>query len=262
MSLKYELSADDGHGDCLRLVSPGDTKREVHWERGSSLLTTYWSGFTSSPTLFQWTGLAPWELPFSGSLITTFLIFSPLSADDGHGDTTREALWDKLRRRSPRALSRELLSSPGFSHTRHTRRALPMAPTFVRGGPIQDWRFGDSAGVGPPRDDVGSLDGARAWGGRAVWDKVRRSSVEIQALRSTSARSASSACSAESSGEESKGSPRGGRDVRRALPDSPECGTSPPRDGKSPPRDDVGAVASSGGWDKVRRRSRELELVP
>ena len=48
----------------------------AHLERGSSLLTTYWSGSISSHLrCFWWTGLAPWqfEFPFSGSLISTFL---------------------------------------------------------------------------------------------------------------------------------------------------------------------------------------------
>ena len=53
---------------------PGTCHRET--QRESSLLTTYWSGSTSSCLrCFWWTGLAPWEFefPFPCSLVSTFL---------------------------------------------------------------------------------------------------------------------------------------------------------------------------------------------
>ena len=66
------ISLRGAYRRVLGLIYHGLFKRE----RESSLLTTHWTGTTSSCLrCFWWTGLAPWEFefPFPGSLISTFL---------------------------------------------------------------------------------------------------------------------------------------------------------------------------------------------
>ena len=75
-----EASADLGRALCPELSKSTQStygrSQGCRGERESSLVTTCWTGSTSSCfRCFWWTGLAPWEFefPFPGSLIPTFL---------------------------------------------------------------------------------------------------------------------------------------------------------------------------------------------
>ena len=97
-----------------------------------SLLTTYWSGSTSSCLrCFWWTGLAPWEFefPFPGSLISTFL-----------GGRSR------IHCSGPRT------RPPSGVYTRTTRGLHSKR---------RDLRSETLAGIGPPRLELEPLAGAR-----------------------------------------------------------------------------------------------------
>ena len=105
--------------------------------RESSLSTTYWSESTSSSRCLQWNGLAPWEfeLSFSGSLMSTFLVLYPNSSLQKKCKSTR---WHYFTISSTVLRSKSASScQKSISHplTRPRRNVGP-SPTLIHLGKV------------------------------------------------------------------------------------------------------------------------------